>query len=357
MSREVKEMFSDTAKAVVDTLTQSAKDTINAFIEDSLDSSGIIDWDQLNDSAKDSIRQIISDSLSAHDALRLLNDSLYYFAYPKSTDDNPIYYWWSSSEGYIYILVDSLGNGVDGDPEAIGMIKVDSLGDGSLHQLVNTKSLLLDSTTTYYLSPLVTRDNNEDWTIEYWVYVDTSYVLSEAQCVHFAGSSATGYNTRIICPNSGPFRGPMFVPNEAPVGGNVFGDSSAALNFNRWVHVTVTHDASDSLKIYQGGIGVPDTLAGFHDLGGYNLIVMFMSGVASGASALKGYLDDLRIWSKTKTLAEVNTDRDQELNGDETNLMYYWTFNDKITCDRTDSTKTWIKNAGNISYSAEIPFE
>ena len=36
LSREVKEMFSDTAEAVVDTLTQSAKDTINAFISDSL---------------------------------------------------------------------------------------------------------------------------------------------------------------------------------------------------------------------------------------------------------------------------------------------------------------------------------
>ena len=115
-------------------LLPSAKDTINAFIEDSLDSSGIIDWDQLNDSAKDSIRQIISDSLSAHDALILLNDSLYYFDYPKSVDDNPIYYWWVSSQGYIYILVDSLGNGTLGDPEAVGMMKVDSLGDGSLHQ-------------------------------------------------------------------------------------------------------------------------------------------------------------------------------------------------------------------------------
>jgi len=36
LSREVKEMFSDSAEAVVDTLTSSAKDTINAFIEDSI---------------------------------------------------------------------------------------------------------------------------------------------------------------------------------------------------------------------------------------------------------------------------------------------------------------------------------
>ena len=351
LSRDVKEMFSDSAEAVVDTLTSSAKDTVNAFIEDSLDSSGIIDWDQLNDSAKDSIRQIISDSLSAHDALRLLNDSLYYFDYPKSVDDNPIYYWWSSSDGYIYILVDSLGNGVDGDPEAIGMIKVDSLGDGSMHELVtNTKSLELDSLTNYNLASIPIRTTAQDWTIEVWFYMMN---ISGVLAYLFEGNNA--YKPRAYFQTT-TFAGPVFSRDTGPVA-SVFGDSSVSLNFNRWVHVAVVHDASDSLKIYQGGVGVPDTLAGFHAAGGFNLSIKGICGNGWAVNTLKGYIDDLRIWYKARTLAEVNADKDQELDGDETNLAYYWKFNDSLTCDRTDSTNTLTKlGSGSTAYSTEKPF-
>jgi len=49
LSREVLEMFSDSAEAVVDTLTQSAKDTINAFIEDSISTENDTTALKLND--------------------------------------------------------------------------------------------------------------------------------------------------------------------------------------------------------------------------------------------------------------------------------------------------------------------
>ena len=349
LSRDVKEMFSDSAEAVVDTLTSSAKDTINAFIEDSLDSSGIIDWDQLNDSAKDSIRQIISDSLSAHDALRLLNDSLYYFAYPKSVDDNPIYYWWASSEGYIYILVDSLGSGVDGDPEAIGMIRVDSLGDGSIHQFT-AKSAYFDSLTALQLAKDWIRATTDSWTVEFWTYSTGIYGLNKYGGV----TSGTETNKPGIYMPGYNYAGPQFERNLGPVP-TVDGDSSAALLRNRWIHLAFVHDPPDSMKIYQGAVDVADTLSGYA-ADGFNMILSTIGALENYAARYKGYLDEMRMWNSAKTLTEINANKESELNGNETNLAYYYKFNDALTCDRIDSTNTLTEIFGTITYSTNTPF-
>ena len=335
-------------------LMDSAKDSVRAIVSDSLDGTGVIGWDQLSEAAKDSIKQIISDSL--HVSLIQLNDSLYYFVYPTSVDGDPIYYWWASNSGYIYIITDSLGNGIFGDPEAVGMIKVDSLGDGSLHQYVesaNTYCIYPDSALRLDLPNDFVVANPAVFTVELWVKRETNGV--KGRLWH---NGANIYET--FYPQ-GSYDSFFF---DGPAGGcGTLGSANLtstydATTINVWCHYVLMADTVgvDSIWIYEGGTVGDDSL-GTWGIWEKNMCIDIGQLFANTSNLLPydGKMDELRMWNKRRTLSEINANKLTELsNSDTVGLKYYYQFNGNLESSTTKNTLTeaW----GTAKYDADTPF-
>ena len=133
----------------------------------------------------------------------------------------------------------------------------------------------------------------------------------------------------------------------------IMGDSAVA-DINTWVHNALVFDSTASnIYVYQGGITGDDTLANSY-LGKTikTWIGVFFS--TNGATAFyDGLVDEMRMWTTARTLAEINVNKLKELTGSETGLQYYWKFNSTVTSSATANTLTLT---GTMKYSTDAPF-
>jgi len=68
---------------------------------------------------------------------------------------------------------------------------------------------------------------------------------------------------------------------------------------------------------------------------------------AATTSTFDGAIDDVRMWSDTRTAAEISANKDAELTGNESGLVGYWKFNENTGTTANDSSTN--SNSGTVS--------
>ena len=104
-------------------------------------------------------------------------------------------------------------------------------------------------------------------------------------------------------------------------------NTSYVAPLNQWTHIAVTYELG-VIKTYSNGVLV-HTYNGSGNIGDFhaNEDDFRIGGRQIGNQLFQGSIDDVRIWNKARTQAEIQADLIRELTGKETGLIGYWNFN------------------------------
>lgn len=147
-----------------------------------------------------------------------------------------------------------------------------------------------------------------------------------------------------------------FTPSDDGAGAPA-ANSNTPLTAGVWTHVAVSYNAAaGSATFFVNGVA-DGTVTGL-DTSIQNNISELAIGSSNHQTAAAGFfdgiIDDVRLWSVTKTATDILAFYKQELIGSEANLNAYWKFNNVAT----DATV----NANNLTlinvpvYSTDVPF-
>jgi surface protein len=113
---------------------------------------------------------------------------------------------------------------------------------------------------------------------------------------------------------------------------------SLVVSPNTWNHIAITRD-NGLWHLYENGLEL--TLTGSTsstpNTPDYNLSIGYNPPTAY-QSSFKGQLDDIRIWNKARTNAEINATMYQQLTGNEDNLTVYYNFDERTGMKVVDIT-------------------
>ena len=136
------------------------------------------------------------------------------------------------------------------------------------------------------------------------------------------------------------------------VGTSTYGVVSAACLSNRWTHVAFTYAAATSLLcLYTNGSlarSTTNNLAG-QTLRQTSLPLVFGRIPQIPGTDGTGFLDEVRIWSSSRTGTEIQRDLNSTLSGTEANLVGYWHFDGGQAVDLTTNS-----NSGTLFGNAAI---
>ncbi len=105
----------------------------------------------------------------------------------------------------------------------------------------------------------------------------------------------------------------------------VFGPTGGAVADGTWHHVAVT-STSGTMQLYIDGTASGGSAALSPGMtGGAGVIGRSVIG---DINFFNGEIDEVRLWDKARSQAEISADMDRQLNGDEANLAGYWNFNE-----------------------------
>lgn len=132
--------------------------------------------------------------------------------------------------------------------------------------------------------------------------------------------------------------------------------SNRAIPLGRWVHVAASMDLSTaSAAVYIDGVAVSNTYnnspatsivqAGELQIGHYTVSTGFLDGRVS----------DFRIWSTVRTAQQIRDNMNQQLVGNEANLVGYWKLNGDFN-DSTANANNLTAQAGATATFADNPF-
>lgn len=124
--------------------------------------------------------------------------------------------------------------------------------------------------------------------------------------------------------------------------------STQSVPLNKWVHVAASADLSgNNFAIYLNGVSIPLTSTGSLSalVQGGDLMV---GKSGKGAYYVDGKIADVRVWSVVRTQTQIRDNMNQQLVGNETNLVAYF----KLNGDWNDSTS----NANNMTASGGPSF-
>ncbi len=247
----------------------------------------------------------------------------------------------------------------------------------------NTNSLTFNGNSSYAnipVNPLLVFTN--EITIEAWVNAAafTTAVTPSANsivCHHGWAYGEQGYVLR-----SGTTGGTTGLLNFNIAGTDTLGNhvgwrpviGTTPLNVNTWYHVAGTYDG-DTLKCYVNGSldGVAAFKGSIYDSSAYNVRIGKLAYDAGGTRFWNGKIDEVRIWNRALTKAEIDSNRNRQIDPTmQTGLVGYWRFNEGSGNSITDlsgnnlggsltstlwSTSVPFSNAGpvaNITYSSGL---
>ena len=101
--------------------------------------------------------------------------------------------------------------------------------------------------------------------------------------------------------------------------------ATGAVTPNVWQHVAGTWDGTN-MRIYVDGVLIntaSEAASSFRTLTGVNLAI----GTNAHGESFTGDIDEVRIWSKVRTVGEILTNKDGEISNTETGLLAYYQFN------------------------------
>lgn len=128
---------------------------------------------------------------------------------------------------------------------------------------------------------------------------------------------------------------------KSSVGGASWGIEDYAqesISLNDWHHVAYVVEDKKLKKIYVDGVA--QTIVGDKNItmpSPFFEIASFYQNTDDEKN-FKGVIDELRIWNSTRTSSQINSNKDKELTGSESNLIGYWNFNDGSGIKLIDQT-------------------
>lgn len=226
---------------------------------------------------------------------------------------------------------------------------------------LKTKSLSFDGSNDY-----VNCGNDEslritnNLTVEYWLYI-LGYASNRIICGRWNTSTKRIWDN-VINDTEVTYQFQINITNNGIISAStgksyIISKTHAEgypVSINAWNHIAFTF-ASNVLKLYVNGSEVIEpTLVKYHDaevntlfdadtsmaIGCYNA-----DSTPAGFSNIK--IDDLRIWDKVKTQAEIQNEMNIQLIGNEANLVAYYNMNEGSGSALYDRTSNG--NNGSIS--------
>lgn len=194
-----------------------------------------------------------------------------------------------------------------------------------------------------------------DFTMECWFKTD---VLPSVGGRHMAvlGKSgpAADFDLLLINPDNKIY----FYFTVNTVSYNIISD--AAVSIDTWYHVAVIWDKGTVLKMYVNGAAQSSTANPSGNRVTNSNDFHIGDSVEWANREFDGQIDEIRLWSVIRTLNEINYYKERRLNGNETDLEYYW------RCDEGSGAKIYSDSAahpdaegifvGNISFNENVPY-
>ncbi len=174
------------------------------------------------------------------------------------------------------------------------------------------------------------------FSVEAWINVDNATGFQTIVNNHSGGS--TQFNLRI---NNGTLDG--------FIGFGAFSTTSAAglVSANTWHHVAMNFGGG-FLRIYLDGVQVGSVATGAYTLPLSSQT--YQIGKSGFSEEFYGSIEEVRFWSASRTVTEINNTRFCELVGNETNLIACYHFNQGLDAGNNASVTTAI-NATALPYN------
>lgn len=184
--------------------------------------------------------------------------------------------------------------------------------------------------------------NTQSFTIEYWMR--TTNANASGGCI-FAEQYCPGASTGVL---TGVSNGKIFLGLDAATATYSTVNSNCSVNDGKWHHIAcVSNIVTDSLYIYIDGIEngrVENTTTGSYISGSASAFVGRRAACAT-TNNYYGDVDELRIWQKAKTPAEINAEKDMELAGNEASLILYYKFSNNTNGTGQSVTNSCTNNS------------
>lgn len=128
---------------------------------------------------------------------------------------------------------------------------------------------------------------------------------------------------------------------------------TAQIDDGTWHHVAFTYDQS-TLRLYLDGVERATQSVSGRDLSSSSTLFIGRSAL-SNSLHFDGFIDEVRLWSATRTGLQIQAEMTSKPTGAEPNLKAYWTF-DNTPADSTSNGNTFAASNGAGFSSSTIPF-
>lgn len=189
----------------------------------------------------------------------------------------------------------------------------------------------------------------DDFTCEAWIKPE-SYTLGGI--VARRNGSTEGWCFRINADGAIALIGLRIASNNKSV------TTDQAVPLGQWTHVAATFDMSASTgTTYFDGVSVPNTIS---TTGTASALVQGTTALVVGAeqsagtNTFDGKIADVRVWSAIRTATQIKDNMNQQLVGDETNLVAYFKLNGDLN-DSTSNANNLTGQAGAVATNADNP--
>jgi len=238
-----------------------------------------------------------------------------------------------SGQNGAYSILNTLSPTITDDKITFSSIPVASLNTGDCLTLGSTLNYALkfNGVDQYLISETAIDLASTSFTVEYWARRDFTTV--DMYVVGQGPSSWTNFNNL----NMG------FTASDTIVFGiddtNIIETTEAYTDTN-WHHYAFTYNNSTG----EARIFVDGVLKNTNTIGTYSGSGVLYIGLnpAETIKPFRGELDEIRIWSGIRSDIEIFSSMNDILNGDETNLLSYWQFNESVLLLARDKTASAI---------------
>lgn len=137
------------------------------------------------------------------------------------------------------------------------------------------------------------------------------------------------------------------------------GNSLATIRLAKWSHIAASIDLSGNSYVnYINGVSVTTQLNP-----GSGAISAFVQGgdltigaYTAGLTPFDGKISDVRVWNVVRTGLQIRDNMNQQLVGNETNLVGYWKLNGNLN-DSTSNANHLTGQAGAVATNVDHPFK
>ncbi|WP_026732681.1 LamG-like jellyroll fold domain-containing protein [Fischerella sp. PCC 9605] len=171
---------------------------------------------------------------------------------------------------------------------------------------------------------------NQSFTVEFWAKRDSASLNAFFSAVLTQGKPTNNNQLHFGFRQNGVFSFAFY--------GNDLNTPTGVANDTNWHHWACTFDAQSRKRIIyrDGTLVAEDTATAAYQGTGALLIATIENPTKQ--FYFQGAIDEIRIWGKVRSQAEINNTRDCRLNGNESGLRAYYHFEDRTASDRTGNT-------------------